>query len=128
MNRPIILLVLAAATAAGGCAGARQSVNGLFGATPEPEPAVQGQPAGDPYFAGAADLAVFAEASSTSKVVGHLALHEKVIRSRVDHGYAYVTAERGGLTGWVNNAQLIWRLPRASPVRARSEAKPRRRT
>jgi hypothetical protein len=86
----------------------------LFGATPEPEPAVQGQPAGDPYFAGATDLPVFAEASSTSKVVGRLALHEKVIRSRVDHGYAYVTAERGGLTGWVNNAQLIWRLPPAS--------------
>jgi hypothetical protein len=75
-----------------------------------PESSVEGT-AESVYYAGTASLTVHAEASSASKVVGHLALHEKVTRSRVEHGYAHVLASESGVEGWVDNAQLIWRLP-----------------
>ena len=111
MTRSGPVLAVAVAIAVGGCASLRQSVSGWFGETPEaaasPTPAQQAQR----YYAGVADLPVFAEPSAGSKVVGHLPLYEKITRTRLDRGYAYVTVERGGLEGWVDNAQLIWRRP-----------------
>ncbi len=38
-------------------------------------------------------------------------MHEKVTRFKLERGYAYVESATSGAKGWVNNAQLIWRLP-----------------
>jgi hypothetical protein len=38
-------------------------------------------------------------------------LYQKVYRYKTKKGYAYIKVEDGGITGWVDNARLIWRLP-----------------
>jgi hypothetical protein len=53
---------------------------------------------------------VYAAPSSSSNVIGTLSLHEKVIRSNVERGYALVESTKSGIKGWVDNAQLTWRL------------------
>ncbi len=65
------------------------------------------------YYAGVENLKVYSEPSASSKVVGALSLYEKVTRTKLEHGYAYVESAKTGAKGWVKNAQLIWRLPTA---------------
>jgi hypothetical protein len=69
-------------------------------------------------------LKVYSEPSVSSKVVGALSLYEKVTRFKVDRGYAYVESTRSGVKGWVNNAQMLWRLPVASPSAGRPPTEP----
>jgi hypothetical protein len=116
-----------------GCAAMQQTVGGWFGkATPTPAPtqAPQVAPAAAAprvYYAGTEGLKVYSKPSGSSKVVGELALHEKVTRFKLESGYAYVESATSGLKGWVDNAKLIWRLPAApaaaapAPVEAQPE-------
>lgn len=97
-------VVMAAALVLGGCAGAR--LPGWLGG--------DRAAAGQVYYTAVPGLAVHAEASGTSRVVGRLPLHARVTRTALEHGYARVVADRDGLTGWVDNAQLVWRLPDAA--------------
>lgn len=90
-----------------GCSGVQRTVGGWFGE----EAAAPGASVSGVYFAGSDGLVVHSDASSSSAVVGRLALHEKVVRSRLRGGYAYVVSEKSGLEGWVDNAQLVWRVP-----------------
>jgi len=112
------VLVVAAAVALAGCASVRQSVNGWFGETPPP--AAQ---QGTAYYAASDALPVHDKASGGSKIVARLPLYTKVTRSNLEAGYAYVTTD-GGLAGWVDNAQLIWRLPDADAGTPASSAAP----
>ena len=106
------------------CASVQRTVGGWFGAaapTPPPTPESRAATGAQPpraYYAGVAGLQVYSEPSASSKVVGTLALHEKVTRSRLERGYAYVESAKGGVEGWVNNAQLLWRLPKAPTTTA----------
>jgi hypothetical protein len=101
------------------CTATPQSPGGWFGsAAPTPEP-TETTPATAPqvrrvYYAGAEGLKVYSEPSTSSKVIGTLALHEKVVRTNLERGYAFVESTASELKGWVDNAQLIWRLPAAS--------------
>ena len=104
------------------------SVGGWFGAatpTPTPTPQTKAAPATAPrvYYAGA-ELKVYGEPSTSSKVVGQLSLYEKVTRSKLERGFAYVESAASGTKGWVINAQLIWRLPGASTTAAPAAAEP----
>ena len=117
MARSSVVFAVAAAVAVGGCASLRQSVSGWFGATASPAVTPVAARQGQTYYAGAGGLTVYAEAATSSKVLGRLAPHERVIRSRVERGYAYVASDKGGLVGWVDNAQLLWRLPAAPDAR-----------
>jgi SH3 domain-containing protein len=127
-----VAVAFGAMIAVASCAKMPQSVGRWFGAaTPTPAPTPEtaaGVAAQGPrvYYAGVAGLTVYSEPSASSKVVGSLALHEKVTRSRLDHGYAYVESAKGGVKGWVSNAQLIWRLPAAptTAAPASGEAQP----
>lgn len=112
------------------CAATQQSVGGWFGATkptpaptPQPLPATAAQ-APRVYYAGIAGLEVYSEPSTSSKVVGALSLHEKVTRTKLDRGYAYVESPKSGVKGWVVNAQLIWRLPGTPTTAAPAPAEP----
>jgi hypothetical protein len=100
----------------GACAAMQQTFGGWFGAaTPTQTPQVAPAAAVAPrvYYVGVEGLKVYSEASASSKVVGALSLYEKVTRTRLDRGYAYVESAKSGVKGWVNNGQLIWRLPGA---------------
>lgn len=83
-------------------------------ASPPPASApVAGAVPASVYYAAVGGLKVYSEPSGRSKVLGMLALHEKVARTRLVRGYAYVESAERDLKGWVINAQLIWRLPSA---------------
>ena len=68
------------------------------------------------FYAGADGLVVREAPKSSAKVVGTLALHQKVVRSKLTDGYALVRASGGDLAGWVVNAKLLWKLPQATPA------------
>jgi len=63
------------------------------------------------YFVGVSGLKLWREPSAGSELITRLNLHEKVVRSKLDNGYAFVTVVQTGETGWVDNAKLIWKLP-----------------
>lgn len=63
------------------------------------------------YYVGVNHLKLYSESNSSSKIITRLPKHQKVLRSRLDKGFAYVTVAGNGLKGWVDNAQLIWKLP-----------------
>jgi hypothetical protein len=63
------------------------------------------------YFAGIADLSVRDGPKLSAKLVGHLTLHQKVLRSTVTNGYARVRVPDGSLHGWVVSAKLLRKLP-----------------
>lgn len=70
------------------------------------------------YYVGANRLNLYSQPNSTSKIIARLPLHQKVMRSNLDNGFAYVTVAENSLKGWVDNAQLIWKLPtRTNPAK-----------
>jgi uncharacterized membrane protein len=77
-----------------------------------------------PLYAGQAGLRVHESASAGSRVVGTLALHERVLRSEVERGWAHVRSDRSGLKGWVDNARLLNRIPSAHAPAASPDAQP----
>src|SRR5262245_25276027 len=95
-----------------GCATVQQATGTAPTAEPTKSPTTASQ-ASRVYYAGVEGLKVYSDASTSSKVVGTLLLHEKVVRTSLERGYAFVESSQSGLKGWVDNAQLIWRLPPA---------------
>ena len=92
---------------------------GFLSQSPEsaraPEPArVQARTSAElPYYAGRRNLKVYSAPRRGARVLGTLALHQKVLRSEVQDGYARIRTPDGRKQGWVNNGLLIWRLPAA---------------
>jgi hypothetical protein len=76
------------------------------------------------YYAGAEGVQVYSEPSASSKIVGKLSLHEKVIRTKLEKGYAYVQSTKSSVKGWVKNADLIQRLPTAPTTGTPSPTSP----
>jgi hypothetical protein len=119
--RTFLFLLSCFAVAFAGCATTRESIGGWFGgAAPTPVAEVTGPSV---YYAGTEGMKVYSEPSGSSKVVGQLSRHEKVTRFKLERGYAYVESD-GGAKGWVNNAQLIWRLPSSPSTAAPTAAAP----
>lgn len=111
----LLVAVLGGALPLAGCSMPK-TVSGWFGGEPAPtDESARGK--GQVYYASAAGLNVHSKPTSSSTVVGELALHEKVTRYKVEQGYAYIKAA-SGLTGWVNNGMLVWRVPGATPAAA----------
>ena len=82
---------------------------------PAPAPAPAESSAESPYYASRADIKVHSAPSSGSRVLATLSLHQKVLRSDVQHGYARIRTPDGRIQGWVDNGLLIWRLPASQP-------------
>jgi len=89
---------------------------------------------GLPYYVGESGVSLYPgpRAADAKRVLDR---HEKVIRTRLQSGWALVTVDRTGEQGWVDNAKLIWRLPRtaagvpadaapAAPVEAAEQGRP----
>jgi hypothetical protein len=111
-----VAAVLAGALPLAGCS-MQKTVSGWFGGRERARSSSEAA-AGRAYYAAAAGLKVYSEPTTSAKVVGKLALHEKVTRYKVKRGYAYVKADASDLEGWVNNSMLLWRLPATAPGRA----------
>ena len=111
---PCVLVAVAATIAVAGCSSVRQTMSGWFGATPSPTPAAVVAGPAETFYAAVDGLGVRAEPSASAKVLGRLALYERVSRTRLERGYAYVATDGNRLVGWVDNAQLLWRLPAAA--------------
>lgn len=109
---------LAAAIACSGCAGQSPTIDRWLGRQSAPAASAQ------VFYCAVDGLPVYAGPSRSSAVVGKLSLHERVVRSKLEGGYARVRAGRTGLDGWVDNAQLLWRLPAGEASAAPAEGEP----
>ena len=119
------LRVAAVALVFAGCASTRQTVEGWFGRKPAAgETAAGGASSPRVYYASVEGLKVYAEPTGSSKVVGALALHERVTRTRVERGYAYVQSAKSDLKGWVDNGALTWRVPAGAAPAAGEHEEP----
>jgi hypothetical protein len=94
-----------------GCASVEDVRHGSAHRSASPKAA-----SGQTYYAAADGLVVRDQPSASGAVVGRLALHERVTRVRIHDGFALVTDSANGLKGWVENAQLVSRIPAASPA------------
>lgn len=68
-----------------------------------------------PYYASRPGIKVYSAPRRGSRVLATLTLHQKVLRSDVQHGYARIRTPDGRIQGWVDNGLLIWRLPASQP-------------
>ncbi len=119
-----IVAAVVLATLLASCTGLKRTVGGwLRFKKPAPETTESSTRTARVYYAAVDGLKVYSEPSASSKVVGTLALHEKVTRSRLKQGYAYVESFTSGVKGWVSNARLIWHLPTPA-ARGPAEAQP----
>jgi len=67
------------------------------------------------YYVGLSDIKLFSEPHSSKSYVAKLPLNDKVMRYKVENGYAYVKVPRTDQTGWVKNVHLIWKKASSSP-------------
>lgn len=115
-------LVLALSLA--GCAGTLDQVT-RSGTSPTPAPVkAKAKTTRRVYYSTTEGTKVYAEPSGSSKVVGSLSLNERVLRTKVDRGYALIESSGSGLKGWVDNARLTWKAPGASTATAPTTAAP----
>jgi len=62
------------------------------------------------FYVGLAGLKLFPEPRFSKSFIAALSLHEKVVRDKLEKGFAHVRVFRTGQTGWVNNAHLLWKV------------------
>jgi hypothetical protein len=106
-------LILATAFLAG-CASVKKTTEGWWGDLTSSGSGASGQPqGGSVYYAASDGLVMRASASGSASIVGRLTQYQRVVRTQLVNGWAYVTTD-GGLSGWVDNAQLVWRVPSAA--------------
>lgn len=94
----------------GGCSTLEKHIPGIGGATSETSgsAAVEGV-----YYAASPDLPLYR--SPGGVIITRLPEYTKLYRDQLDRGFAHVRVESTGETGWVENAQLLWRPPKYRP-------------
>ncbi len=75
-----------------------------------------------PYYASRPGMTVYSAPRRGSRALATLTLHQKVLRSHVQRGYARIRTRDGRIRGWVDNGLLIWRLPASKPSVTRTAA------
>lgn len=75
-----------------------------------------------PYYASRPGMTVYSAPRRGSRALATLTLHQKVLRSDVQRGYARIRTPDGRIRGWVDNGLLIWRLPASKPSGTRTAA------
>ena len=76
------------------------------------------------YYAGVAGLKMFSQSKVSDSPITELPLHEKVLRYKLERGFAYVKVVRTGQMGWVRNKDLIWRKRTSSKRTAKNTRPP----
>jgi hypothetical protein len=113
--RVVVMVVMAVAV--GGCS----ALDALFGDAAAPPPAAADRT--DVFYAGVDGLEMHSLPTATSDTLARLALHQPVSRIGFARGYANVSTE-AGVVGWVDNANLLWRLPATPAVAAVADQAP----
>jgi len=67
-----------------------------------------------PYYTAEAGVKLYSEPRLSESYIAELPLHQKVYRTTLERGFAYVEVEGSSQKGWVDNGKLIWRLPAAA--------------
>ena len=62
------------------------------------------------FFAAVEGLKLYPEPQFSDNIITELPLNEKLLRYRIEKGFAYVKVQRTGQKGWVENARLKWRI------------------
>jgi hypothetical protein len=65
------------------------------------------------YYSGSPDLPLYRNPGGV--IVKRLPQYTKLNRDALDRGFAHVRVDSTGETGWVENAKLLWRLPKSNP-------------
>jgi hypothetical protein len=77
------------------------------------------------YYAGVAGLKMFSQSKASGSPIAELPLHAKVLRYKMERGFAYVKVAGTGQVGWVRNCDLVWRKQKSSKVTAKKEPQAR---
>jgi hypothetical protein len=76
------------------------------------------------YYAGVACLKMFSQIRASGSPIAELPLHTKVLRYKLERGFAYVKVTKTGQVGWVRNRDLVWRKRTSSKVATQNEPPP----
>lgn len=120
MKHARIRALIVASALLAGCASVRQTTEGWWGDLTGSGGGAQPQ-GGSVYYAASDGLVMRSDASASASVVARLTQYQRVVRTQLKNGWAYVTTD-GGQSGWVDNAQLVWRLPATAPAPAATPA------
>ncbi len=91
----------------GGCSTLEKHIPGIGAATSQ----TRGSAAAEGvYYVATPDLPL--QRSPGGVIIKRLPKDTKVYRDQLERGFAHVRVGSTGETGWVENAQLTWRLPR----------------
>jgi hypothetical protein len=89
-----------------------RNIDNLLGANPPPTaPPKPTESAPLVYYAGMDGLKVYSEPRTSAPILAQLPLHQKVYCYKFEGAYSYVKEEGTELTGWVEKARLISRIP-----------------
>lgn len=77
------------------------------------------------YYVGVAGLKMFSQSKASGSPIAELPLHAKVLRYKMERGFAYVKVTGTGQVGWVRNRDLVWRKRTSSKVTAKKDPPPR---
>jgi hypothetical protein len=77
------------------------------------------------YYVGVAGLKMFSQSRASGSPIAELPFHAKVLRYKMERGFAYVKVTGTGQVGWVRNRDLVWRKQTSSKVTAKKDPPPR---
>lgn len=95
---------------AAGCSTWKSPSSWFGGESTGVEESAQAQTKATPYYTGEASMKLYPEPRFSLSYIVELPLHQKVYRSKVERGFAYVEIEGSGKKGWLDNSKLVWRL------------------
>lgn len=100
---------VAAGLVLGGCSSFTDAWNEWTGGAAAVPPTIAAT-SSDVFYAGYEGLTLHELPSGASPIVARLALHQRLTRVNQSRGYAQVRTD-AGLEGWVDTAELLWKLP-----------------
>jgi hypothetical protein len=80
------------------------------------------------YYVGVEGLKMFSQSRASGSPIAELPLHAKVLRYKMERGFAYVKVTGTGQVGWVRNSDLVWRKRTSSKVTPKKEPPPQKKT
>jgi hypothetical protein len=96
-----LTLLILASGAMGACAVAESATQKISFLSEDTKPRV--------YYVGVPELKLYPQPQSSKEHIAELPLNERLLRYKVERGFAYVKVARTGQAGWVINRCLVWK-------------------
>lgn len=106
-HRISLLLCAGLVAGLGGCSTLEKHVPGLAPTAPATSGSAEVEGV---YYSGSPDLPL--RRSPGGAIIKLLPQYTKLHREQLERSFAYVRVDATGETGWVENAKLVWRLPK----------------